>query len=86
MVKNAIFFFFLEKMAKLCRMFNIGFLGAFRGPKHQSPAKYHISGHYITKYGFLKNRIFGDFFDDFLDFANLIRGRDRPEVAGPIKY
>ena len=26
------------------------------------------------------------FFDDFLDFANLIRGRDLPEVVGPIKY
>ena len=60
------FFCFLENMAKLCRMFNIGFLGAFRGPKDQSPAKYHISGHYITKYGFLKNRIFGDFLVIFL--------------------
>ena len=73
-------------MAELCRMFNIGFLGAFRGPKFQFPAKYHISGHYVTKYGFLKNRIFWRFFDDFLDFANVIRGRDRPEVAGPMKY
>ena len=60
------FFCFLENMAKLCRMFNIGFLGAFRGPKDQFPAKYHISGHYITKYGFLKNRIFCDFLMIFL--------------------
>ena len=67
-------------------MVNIGFLGAFRGLKDQFPAKYHISGHYVTKHGFLKNRISGDFFDDFLDFANLIRGRDRPEVAGSMKY
>ena len=29
---------------------------------------------------------FWRFFDDFLDFANLIRGRDRPEVAVPMKY
>ena len=35
---------------------------AFRGPKDRFPAKYDISGHYVTKYGFLKNRILGDFF------------------------
>ena len=69
-------------------MVNIGFLGAFRGLKDQFPAKYHISGHYGTEYRFLKNRIFflRFFFDVFLDFVNLIRGRDRPEVAGPINY
>ena len=60
------FFCFLENMVKLCRMFNIGFLGAFRGRKDPFSAKYHISGHFITKYGFLKNRIFGDFLMIFL--------------------
>ena len=67
-IKCDFFFCFLENMAKLCRMFNIGFLGAFRGPKDQFPAKYHISGHYGTKYRFLKNRIFGDFLMIFLIF------------------
>ena len=69
MVQSAIFFCFLqflENMVKLFRMVNICFLGAFRGLKDQFPAKYHISGHYITKYGFLKNRIFGDFLMIFL--------------------
>ena len=60
------FFCFLENMAELYRMVNIGFLGAFRGLKDQFPAKYHISGHYGTKYRFLKNRIFGDFLMIFL--------------------
>ena len=55
------FFCFLENMAELCNMVNMDFLGAFRGPKYQFPAKYHISGHYVTKYGFLKSCIFGDF-------------------------
>ena len=60
------FFCFLKNMAILCRMVNISFLKSFRGPKDQFPAKYHISGHYVAKYGFLKNRIFGDFLMIFL--------------------
>ena len=60
------FFCFLENMAELCRMVNIGFLGAFRGLKDQFSAKYHISGHCGTKYRFLKNCIFCDFFMIFL--------------------
>ena len=74
-------------MAKLCRMFNIGFLGAFRGPKDPFPAKF------ISYFRLLYNKIwifekshFWRFFYDFLDFANLIRGRDRPEVAGMMQY
>ena len=55
------FFCFLENMAKLCRMVNIDFLGDFQGTKDQFSAKWHILGHYVTKYGFLKNFIFGDF-------------------------
>ena len=49
-------------------MVNIGFLGAFRGPEGRFPAKYHISGHYITKYRFLKNRDFFDFMIIFVIF------------------
>ena len=60
------FFDFFQNIAISCRMVNIGFLGAFRGLKDQFPAKYHISGHYGTKYRFLKNRIFGDFLMIFL--------------------
>ena len=60
------FFDFFQNIAISCRMVNIGFLGAFQGPEGRFPAKYHISGHYTTKYGFLKNRIFGDFLMIFL--------------------
>ena len=55
------FFDFLQNGVILRGMVNIGFLGAFRAPKGQFPAKYHISGHYIRKYGLLKNRNFRDF-------------------------
>ena len=55
------FFDFLWNVALLRRKVNIRFLGAFRGPKGQFPAKYHIFSHYITKYRLLKNRIFYDF-------------------------
>ena len=60
-VKKSIFFDFLKNDAILRGMVNIGFLNAFRAPKGWFPAKYHISGHYIKNYGFLKNRIFRDF-------------------------
>ena len=52
------FFDFFQNIAISCRMVNIGFLGAFRGPEGRFPAKYHISGHYIIKYRFFKNRNF----------------------------
>jgi len=55
------FFDFLSNVAILRGMVNIGFLGAFRAPKGQFPAKYHISGHHIKKYRLFKNRIFCDF-------------------------
>ena len=57
-------------MAKLCRMLNIGFLDAFRGPTLYNKICIFEKSHFWR----------------FLDFANLIRGRDRPEVAEPIKY
>ena len=60
------FFYFFQNIAIPCRMVNIGFLGAFRGLEGRFPAKYHISGHYITKYRFLKNR---DFFDFLMIFT-----------------
>ena len=62
------FFDFFQNIAISCRMVNIGFLGAFRGPEGRFPAKYHISGHYITKYRFLKNRDFFDFLMIFVIF------------------
>ena len=55
------FFNFLWNVTISRRKVNIRFLGAFRVPKGQFPAKYHIFSHYITKYRFLKNRIFYDF-------------------------
>ena len=55
------FFDFLSNVAILRRKVNMGFQGAFRGPKSQFPAKYHIFKHYTTKYRFSKNVIFGDF-------------------------
>ena len=55
------FFHFSSIEAILSRGVNIGFLGTFRGPKGRFPAKNHISGHYIKKYRFLKNRIFWHF-------------------------
>ena len=73
-------------MAKLCRMFNIGFLDAFRGPKDRFPAKYHNFRPLYNKIWIFEKLYFWRFFDDFLDFANLIRGWDRPEVAGPMEY
>ena len=39
----------------------MGFQGAFRDPKSQFPAKYHIFKHYTTKYRFSKNVIFCGF-------------------------
>ena len=67
-VKNAIFFDFFQNVAISCKMVNIGFLGTFKGPKGQFSAKYHISGHYNTKYRLFKNRIFCDF-SRFFDFG-----------------
>ena len=45
------FFDFFQNIAISSRMVNIGFLGAFRAPEGRFPAKYHISGHYITHVG-----------------------------------
>ena len=81
-VKKKIFFDFLKNDAILRGMVNIGFLNAFQAPKGRSPAKYHIPGHYIKNYWFLKNRIVREFSRLFSIMADLISGRDRPEMAG----
>ena len=64
------------------RKVNIGFLGALRGLTDLFPAKNHISGHYITIYRLLKKSIFSNFWTIFVILADMIRGRDRPEMAG----
>ena len=77
-MKNAIFFDFFQNIAILGRMVNIGFLKAFWGPKGRFPAKYHISGHYRTKYRFSKNRDFFDFLMIFVIFpTRLVAGIGR---------
>ena len=69
------FFDFSYICTILCGMINIRFLDTFRVPKGQFPAKYHISGHYLTYYQILKKRIFWHF---FMIFGNL----PISEVAG----
>ena len=82
------FFDFFQNIAILGRMVNIGFLRAFWGPKGRFPAKYHISGHYRTKYRFSKNRDFFDFLMIFVIFPTWLVagiGRKWPDTQNIFK-
>ena len=85
MVKNAIFLLF-RKYGLIVQDGQYRLSGGFPGSKGQISGQISYFRPLWNKISIFEKSHFWRFFDDFLDFANLIRGRDRPEVAGPMKY